>query len=520
MAKTKSAQPEKAIKSSKDAQVKSLSSVKQGAVTKPSQTSKSKSKDIAKQVAVKADKVGKEGKKSKKAKKEPTPEPSSSEDEDEEGSSASSASSDESEAEVSAPKAAAKANGMMTNGVAKVAPKAESEDEDSGSSESSASSDDDNEHSTAAKSASAAAAGAKEESEGEEESSEDDEEGDEETENKGPVDAKALNGKLEVVASKEASSDDESGSDATSSGTSEGSSDEESEEEDEETVATAPKKRKAEAEAAPAAKKTKTEPLGDEAASRNLFVGRLSYNVDEEWLTREFESFGELSGVRVITDRDSGRSKGYGYVEFVNGADGIKAHKAMHESEIDGRTINVDFSKPKAPPSQRQDRSKSFGDNLSPASDTIFVANLAFEATEDTVGEEFGKHGNVLGVRLPTDMDTGNPKGFGYVQFGSVEEAQEVFGKMSGALVLGRPVRLDYSTPRPPRNNDSPGGRGGRGGGFRGGRGGNDRGGRGGGRGRGGFNDRGGRGGGRGGRGASTNRGGFGDFQGKKMSLD
>ena len=184
----------------------------------------------------------------------------------------------------------------------------------------------------------------------------------------------------------------------------------------------------------------------------------------------------------------------------------------MHEAEIDGRAINVDFSKPKPPPSQRQDRSKSFGDNLSPASDTIFVANLAFEATEDTVGEEFGKHGNVLGVRLPTDIDTGKPKGFGYVQFSSIEEAQEVFGKMSGALVLGRPVRLDYSTPRPPRNNDSPGGRGGRGGGFRGGRGG-------GGRGRGGFNDRGGRGGGRGGRGGSTNRGGFGDFQGKKMSL-
>lgn len=505
MAKTKSAQPDKAIKSSKDAQ-----------------TSKSKSKDIAKQVAVKADKVGKEEKKSKKSKKEPTPEPSTSEseDEDEEESSASSASSDSSDAEVPAPKVAAKTNGVKTNGVAKVTHKAESEDEESDSSESSKSSDDEMENATAAKPATAAVAGAKEESESEEDSSEDDEESDEETENQGPVDAKALNGKLEAVASKEASSDEESGSDDTSAGSSEGSSDEESEEEeDDETVVPAPKKRKAEAEAAPASKKTKTEPMGDEATERNLFVGRLSYNVDEEWLTREFESFGELSAVRVITDRDSGRSKGYGYVEFVNGTDGVKAQKAMHESEIDGRTINVDFSKPKAPPSQRQDRSKSFGDNLSPASDTIFVANLAFEATEDTVGEEFGKHGAVVGVRLPTDMDTGNPKGFGYVQFGSVEEAQEVFGKMSGALVLGRPVRLDYSTPRPPRNNDSPGGRGGRGGGFRGGRGGNDRGGRGGGRGRGGFNDRGGRGGGRGGRGASTNRGGFGDFQGKKMSL-
>ena len=207
MAKTKSAQPDKAIKSNKDAQVKQLSSIKQGAVTKPSQTPKSKSKDIAKQVAVKADKVGKEHKKSKKAKKEPTPPSSSeseSESEEEEDSSASSPSS-ESEAEVPAPKAALKTNGVKINGTAKVAPQLESEDEDSGSSESSDSSDDDDVDDPAPVAvARNTVAGAKEESESEEDSSEDDEEeSDEETEKKGPVDAKALNGKLEEVASKE-----------------------------------------------------------------------------------------------------------------------------------------------------------------------------------------------------------------------------------------------------------------------------------------------------------------------------
>jgi len=187
----------------------------------------------------------------------------------------------------------------------------------------------------------------------------------------------------------------------------------------------------------------------------------------------------------------------------------------MHEKDLDGRAINVDFSKPKADAgAPHQDRAKSYGDSTSPPSDTIFVANLPFEVSEDVVGEAFGQHGTVLGVRLPTDMETGKPKGFGYVQFGSVEESQEVFGKMTGATILGRPIRLDYSTPRPPRNNDSPSGRGGRGGG-RGGRGGFDRGGRGGGRGRGSFD----RGGGRGGRGSSTNRGGFSDFKGQKKTF-
>ena len=61
------------------------------------------------------------------------------------------------------------------------------------------------------------------------------------------------------------------------------------------------------------AKKAKKEPAvgQSEEGGKNLFVGSLSWNVDEEMLTREFAVFGELSGVRVISDRTTGRSKGY-----------------------------------------------------------------------------------------------------------------------------------------------------------------------------------------------------------------
>lgn len=207
----------------------------------------------------------------------------------------------------------------------------------------------------------------------------------------------------------------------------------------------------------------------------------------------------------------------FGYVEYKKAEDGVKAQEAMNGKEIDGRAINVDFSKPKAPRQDLGDRKKQYGDKpLSPPSATIFVANLPFSATSDGVGEAFGQHADVVGVRLPTDRDTGEPKGFGYVEFTSIDEAKKAFAAMEGQDIMGRVPRLDYSTPRPERSGDSPGGRGGFGRG--GGRGGFDRGGRGGGRGRGGF-DRGGRGGGRGRGGSSTNRGGFGDFQGKKVTL-
>ena len=73
-----------------------------------------------------------------------------------------------------------------------------------------------------------------------------------------------------------------------------------------------PKKRKAEAQPAPVAKKVKKDETSNAAGGgvKNLFVGSLSWGVDEAVLSAEFESFGELSGVRIITDKNTGRSKG------------------------------------------------------------------------------------------------------------------------------------------------------------------------------------------------------------------
>lgn len=121
----------------------------------------------------------------------------------------------------------------------------------------------------------------------------------------------------------------------------------------------------------------------------------------------------------------------------------------------------------------------------------------------------FADKGNILGIRLPTRPESGERKGYGYIQFSSVDEASQAFNDLQGADLAGRPMRLDFSTPRTDRGDSGRGGGRGRGG-APGGRGG--RGGRGG--------PRGGRGAPRGGRGGSTNRGGFGDYSGRKTTFD
>lgn len=143
----------------------------------------------------------------------------------------------------------------------------------------------------------------------------------------------------------------------------------------------------------------------------------------------------------------------------------------------------------------------------------MFVGNIAFSTTEDDIRKTFSEKGNIVGIRLPTDPESGRPKGFGYVQFSSVDEARAALNDLQGTVVSGRPLRLDFTTPR---SNDSQ--RGGHGGG-RGGRAG--RGGRGGGRG--GAAGRGGRGPGTGANATKANttkRSGFGEFSGKKVTFD
>ncbi|KAL9607345.1 MAG: hypothetical protein Q9167_007737 [Letrouitia subvulpina] len=551
MAKSKSAKPSKADKGTA---VKAISSVKEGAVTKPLQTAKAKSKELAKGVAAKAEKAKKDSKKSKKPKKEPTPEPSSESESDsvsdsasdsdvednQEISSDSFASIDE-EAEVDLAKPGTKSNGTTVNRLTKAAPVADAESSESSESsksseyESSEPSDSDAEAPTpkAALNRNLAAmeegkSGSEsdnsENEDSEDESAEDGRDSDEESDedvkgkngSKSESDEKAaINEEIDSVEASDDDSEEESEDPNKVSGeVSDEGSDESSEDEKEAVPA---KKRKASPGVAPAAaKKSKTEADAGEVNGINkakLFVGNLSWNVDDEWLAREFENIGEIKAARVIFDQNSGRSRGFGYVEFADPADGIKAHKDMKDAIIDGRTINLDFSEAKKNDSRGgfQDRPNKYGDVRSDPSNTLFLANLPFGCNEDDVGKVF-KDYNVTTIRLPTDRETGKPKGIGYVQFTSIKDASDAIDSMAGATINGRTVRLDFAGPKKSMT-DSP--RGGFGG-FRGERGG-DRGSRGGGRG-GRGSDRGGRGG-RGGRGNSTNRGGFGDFQGKKMTF-
>lgn len=81
--------------------------------------------------------------------------------------------------------------------------------------------------------------------------------------------------------------------------------------------------------------------------SQNLFIGSLAYATTDDTLKAFFETIGEVSSARVVTDRDTGRSKGFGFVEFADEANNQKAVDELNGKELDGRAINVSLARPK-----------------------------------------------------------------------------------------------------------------------------------------------------------------------------
>lgn len=82
-------------------------------------------------------------------------------------------------------------------------------------------------------------------------------------------------------------------------------------------------------------------------AQQNLFVGNLSYDTTDDSLKAFFEQIGEVVSARVITDRDSGRSKGFAFVEYKNDDDNQKAVDQLNGKELDTRAISVSLARPK-----------------------------------------------------------------------------------------------------------------------------------------------------------------------------
>jgi len=79
----------------------------------------------------------------------------------------------------------------------------------------------------------------------------------------------------------------------------------------------------------------------------NIYCGNLSYSLTSDELRTAFESFGEVSSANVIMDRETGRSKGFGFVEMTNDAEGKEAIESLNGNDIGGRPARINEARPR-----------------------------------------------------------------------------------------------------------------------------------------------------------------------------
>ncbi len=86
----------------------------------------------------------------------------------------------------------------------------------------------------------------------------------------------------------------------------------------------------------------------------NMYVSNLSFHTGEDDLRKLFEAFGSVSSAKVITDRETGRSRGFGFVEMGSDEEGNAAIKSLNNQEIEGRAMSVTIAREKAPRSDNK----------------------------------------------------------------------------------------------------------------------------------------------------------------------
>ena len=96
---------------------------------------------------------------------------------------------------------------------------------------------------------------------------------------------------------------------------------------------------------------------------KKIYVGNLSYNMDDQTLGQVFSAFGTVESARIVTDRESGRSKGFGFVEMSSDSEASAAIDKLNGTDQLGRSMNVSEAKPMAPRENRGGGGGNFRNN-------------------------------------------------------------------------------------------------------------------------------------------------------------
>ncbi|OEL24805.1 33 kDa ribonucleoprotein, chloroplastic [Dichanthelium oligosanthes] len=167
---------------------------------------------------------------------------------------------------------------------------------------------------------------------------------------------------------------------------------------------------------------------------RKLYVANLPWSLPAQEVEKLFAQCGTVKDVQLIKGKD-GRNRGFAFVTMSTAEEAAAAVEKLNSHDVMGRTIKVEFSKsfrkpaPPPPPGAIIERHK------------LYVSNLPWKARAPNVKEFFSKF-NPLSANVI--FDNGKAAGYGFVSFGTKEEADAALNELNGKELMGRPVRLNW----------------------------------------------------------------------------
>lgn len=174
---------------------------------------------------------------------------------------------------------------------------------------------------------------------------------------------------------------------------------------------------------------------GGSSVNTKLYFGNLPYNCDSAQLAGIIQNYASPELIEVLYNRDTGRSRGFAFVTMSSIQDCNEVIKNLDGSQYGGRTLRVNFSdkpKPKEP--------------LYPETEyKLFVGNLAWSVTSETLTQAFQEYGNLVGVRVLYDGETGRSRGYGFVSYSTKSEMDTALEAMNDVELEGRAIRVSLA---------------------------------------------------------------------------
>ncbi|CAF2537142.1 unnamed protein product [Rotaria sp. Silwood2] len=175
-----------------------------------------------------------------------------------------------------------------------------------------------------------------------------------------------------------------------------------------------------------------------------VFVANLAYDVDEDVIRQALSSAGEIKEIRIVKHEWSGKSKGFGYVDFVTSEGSRQALKLDH-TQINGRPMYVSAYDPNKSTSNDLTKKFKYATNLE--QNKLFISNLSFSTTKEQIQNLFIEKGlKVKDVRLVT-LKSGKSKGLAYAEFDDAQEASQAILTFDGTEIDGHTIKVAISNP-------------------------------------------------------------------------